>query len=256
LSKRPEILVIREVADLIEAVKKVAQKGWIFRGQSSPFWGLKASVHRLLKSSDTQQLINNERRLLNEFKRKARIFLPSPPSSDWEWLVLAQHFGLPTRLLDWTENPLVALYFSVRDQQETNDGVIYAYRHGVDPIDVQSTSDPFAIEKVELIRPPHLDQRVIVQQSVFTAEPPLYDRGGRDESDLRYWYVSVGHKSDIRRELEMLGVSESSIFPGLSSVAAHIKEQFLSDHPQDARETLPVARRTKPRVARASETTN
>jgi FRG domain-containing protein len=178
--------------------------------------------------TNSDELIQKERRLLDEFKRRARIFLPSPPSSDWEWLVLAQHFGLPTRLLDWTENPLVALYFAVGDQQQmANDGMIYAYRHGIDPIDIQSTSDPFTLEQIEWIRPPHLDQRVIVQQSVFTAEPLLYDKGGRDESDLRYWHVSVRHKSAMRRELARLGISESSMFPGLATLAAQIKEEFL-----------------------------
>jgi hypothetical protein len=236
LVKRRDIVVIRSVADLLEAIRKAStQRDWIFRGHSSAFWSLKAGVHRFsdTTTSDSEQLVGRERWFLDEFKRRARAFLPSPPTSDWEWLVLSQHFGLPTRLLDWTENPLVSLFFAVRDQHETaNDGMIYAYHHGAKAIDLSSTSDPFTLDQIELVRPPHLDQRVIVQQSVFTAEPPLYDRGGSEDSDLRYWYVSVRHKASIRTDLAKLGISESSMFPGLPSLASQIKEEFLLSRPK------------------------
>ena len=168
-----------------------------------------------------EEIVYSERWVLNEFKRRARLFLPSPPSSDWEWLVLAQHFGLPTRLLDWTENPLVALYFATQDGQQ-NDGMIFIYSHGDQAIDLQSRGDPFSLDEIELVRPPHLDQRVVAQQSVFTAEPPLHEKGGRNESDIRYWYVSVRHKSAIRIELAKLGVTEASLYPGLASLANEI----------------------------------
>ncbi len=216
LVKRREIVVIRSVADLLEAIRKATgQNEWIFRGHGSAFWSLKASVHRLSSetATNTEELIQGERWFLDEFKRRARTFLPLPPASDWEWLVLAQHFGLPTRLLDWTENPLVALFFAVRDQNEAaNDGMIFAYHHGAKAIDLSSTSDPFTLGQIELVRPPHLDQRVIVQQSVFTAEPPLYDKGGREKSNIKYWYVSVRHKTNIRNDLAKLGISESAMF--------------------------------------------
>jgi hypothetical protein len=239
LVKRQEVVVIRSVSDLLEAIRKPpSQNEWIFRGHSSAFWSLKASVHRLSAetTSTAEKLVEGERWLLDEFKRRARTFLPLPPSSDWEWLVLAQHFGLPTRLLDWTENPLVALFFAVRDRNEVaNDGMLYAYHHGAKAIDLSSTTDPFTLDQIELVRPPHLDQRVIVQQSVFTAEPPLYDRGGREESDIRYWYVSVRHKANIRNDLAQLGISESSMFPGLASLALQIGEEFMLSNAKAAR---------------------
>jgi FRG domain len=142
-------------------------------------------------------------------------------------MVLAQHFGLPTRILDWTENPLVALYFSVGENSEFHhDGTLYSYHHGTREIDIESLSDPFVIKQTELVRPPHLDQRIIAQQSVFTAEPPHLTKGGRQKSDLRYWYVSANHKKDLRIELKKLGISESSLFPGLASLAAEIKNEI------------------------------
>jgi FRG domain len=229
LGKNPQAFVIRSVADLLGMIKRDDQgDDWIFRGHSSSFWRLEAGVHRFINNAkaDLESIINKERSLLSEFKRRARIYLQIPPSSNWEWMVVAQHFGLPTRMLDWTE----ALYFSVRDRQEiSNDGMLYAYQHGVQEIDIESTSDPFAIEQIELVRPPHLDQRVIVQRSIFTAEPPRYEKGAGKASNLRYWYVSAKYKAEIRRELATLGISENSLFPGLASLAAEIKEELT--HP-------------------------
>jgi FRG domain len=144
-------------------------------------------------------------------------------------MVIAQHFGLPTRILDWTENPLVALYFSIRENKGTSrDGMLFAYRHGADAVDIESTISPFAISQIELLRPPHLDQRVIAQQSVFTVEPPgLTKEGGGESSDLRYWHVSANHKDEIREQLAKLGISESTLFPGLTSLAEEIKANAI-----------------------------
>ena len=230
LGSDPKNIIIRSVADLLEIIARDAPGDWIFRGHGSCRWSLEAAVHRLTSNSNMglEKRVAVERSILNEFKRRARIFLQSTPTSDWEWMVLAQHFGLPTRILDWTENPLVALYFSVRDGANlSNDGMLYAYHHGAQEIDIESASDPFTITQIELLRPPHLDQRVIAQQSVFTAEPP--DVRGREKSDVRYWHVSVNHKNEIRRELIKLGISESSLFPGLVSLAAEIKNDFFLD---------------------------
>jgi type I restriction enzyme M protein len=65
--------------------------------------------------------------LFETFRREACGLLQYVPSDDWEWLSLAQHHGLPTRLLDWTTNLLASLYFAVRANPET-DGRIFALR--------------------------------------------------------------------------------------------------------------------------------
>ncbi|RZI98023.1 MAG: FRG domain-containing protein [Brevundimonas sp.] len=174
---------------------------WIFRGQSSCRWGLQASVHRL-RSADLSpsEMRGYEQRIVGEFRRRARTFLPNPPSTIWEWLILAQHFGLPTRLLDWTENPLVALYFAVRDNDGvSDDGQLFAYRHGTAGIDLESTVDPFSVQRVEVVRPPYIDQRVIAQRSVFTVEPHPLEGEETESEDLRYWNVSVLRRRDSSR---------------------------------------------------------
>ena len=182
-------------------------------------------MHRLRRDElDEASMISFERRLLGEFKRKSRMFLPTPPQTDWEWLILAQHFGLPTRLLDWTENPLVALFFSVRENEPFgDDGMLFAYRHGYPEVDVSTGLSPFDIKRIEVVRPPHLDQRVIAQRSVFTAEPVPLEGTQSDQAAIRSWHVSGMNSDVIREELEKLGVSESTLFPGLESLAKEIR---------------------------------
>ena len=231
----PENVIVRSVTDLLEIIARDTPGEWIFRGQASCRWKLEASVHRTASDGDNKDVAAFEQRLLSEFKRRARIFLTDRPSSNWEWMVLAQHFGLPTRILDWTENPLVALYFAVRTASTgvQDDGMLYAYRHGAPEMDIELKTDPFAITEIELIRPPHLDQRVIAQQSIFTAEPiRSVNSGGRADSNLRYWHVSVNHKQEIKEELAKLGICESSLFPGLESLASEIAESVKLRDPR------------------------
>ncbi len=223
-SPEPRNIVIRSVADVLEIIDRDAPGEWMFRGHSSCRWELLASVHRLRDPSyDPAAMQAFEKRLLDEFKRRSRMFLPSPPTREWEWLVVAQHFGLPTRLLDWTENPLVALFFAVRENDGTNDGKLIAYRHGHPEIDIDTLENPFSIEQIEVVRPPFLDQRVVAQRSIFTAEPPLRDRKDPRGEAVRSWYVSGSSSDLIRSELDKLGISESTMFPGLESLAKDIR---------------------------------
>lgn len=80
-----------------------------FRGHASDGWDLSASVFR------TPARTANETVLLKRFIQEARRHLPEVPAHEWDWLFLAQHHQVPTRLLDWSENPLVALYFAALD---------------------------------------------------------------------------------------------------------------------------------------------
>ena len=70
--------------------------------------------------------VEDEIYLMNLFKQNSHEFLAQIPASEWEWMFLMRHHNMPSRLLDWTENPLVALYFSVRPKENTNDdGVLW-----------------------------------------------------------------------------------------------------------------------------------
>jgi FRG domain len=68
------------------------------------------------------------------------------PTNDWDWLALGQQYGLPTRLLDWTDNPLVACYFAVEELRE-DEGVIYAYQNQ-SYIEVENIQSPCGITRL------------------------------------------------------------------------------------------------------------
>jgi hypothetical protein len=201
---------------------------WVFRGQASCNWELQAGIYRMCPKIYEAGVRAIERQILDEFRRRARAFLSDLPTSIWEWLTVAQHFGLPTRLLDWTENPLVALYFAVSGGPDIrDDGILYAYRHGTADLDVELVTDPFSTLHIELLRPPHLDRRVIVQQSIFTVEPFDRHNSAREGSTLVWWNVSAEKKITITNELERIGIADGTVFPGLQSVASQIRQRMV-----------------------------
>jgi hypothetical protein len=104
-----------------------------FRGQADADWELKPSLGRLIEHGglydptiEPTDLFQTESVLLQRFKRDGYPFVQRM-LTDWEAITLGQHHQLPTRLLDWTSNPLVALFFAVETHWD-RDGAVFAYR--------------------------------------------------------------------------------------------------------------------------------
>lgn len=193
---------------------------WIFRGHTDESYKLIPSVTRSARIAEAS-VIEHEKSLFNIFCREARIYIPSPPTNEWDWLSLAQHHGLPTRLLDWTLNPLAALYFAVRGTLET-DGELIALK----AFSAKTMSgSPFAIQKPEKLYPNLVSPRIRSQEALFVVcsdlEHPL-DESLRADWSLKRHKIPRDRKANLRYELFRFGIHQSSMFPDLEGLAARL----------------------------------
>jgi hypothetical protein len=210
----------------------------LFRGEPESGKDLIPSISRKTSDAVNGDVSMLEDSLMGEFQRMAIPLLNSVPTNLFEWLFLAQHYGLPTRLLDWTTNPLVGLFFAVEKDDE-HDAVLYIERRQVtdqyelfDPKTSnvrEKSSHPilriFALQpgqgEVIFVRPRYTDQRYLNQKSVFSchADPfkPLILKNSHSLQIKKEW------KLELRRRLRTMGISNSYIYPGLEGITREIK---------------------------------
>lgn len=215
----------------------------LFRGVTDEAHKLVPSIGRGTSDHTGGDVESLEHDILTEFKRLTVPILKIPLASEFEWLFLAQHYGLPTRLLDWSTNPLVALFFAT-ERNDNKDGAVYFLRHAVTDqyhlLNYRTASyvdraaampaGTFAIQadqgKVIFVRPQYSDERYVNQKSVFSCPkdpfiPP-------DIAGLKHLIVRGSWKAEIRRRLRTLGISTSYMYPGLAGVASEIKSLMFN----------------------------
>jgi hypothetical protein len=226
----------------------------VYRGENRAANELTTSLQRL--GGPYAEL---ERHLLRNFRKYAHGGAVTKETI-WHWLALAKHHGLPTRLLDWTHSPYVALHFATANRLLFDeDGAVWtvdyvrAAEHLPPPLRSvldEEGSNSFTSEMLEraatslealdrlpdeeefavFFEPPSLDDRIVNQYSVFSlmsgAEVRL-DRWLEDRAELGHRIVvPAGLKWEVRDKLDQANVTERVLFPGLDGIAAWLARQY------------------------------
>ena len=208
----------------------------IFRGQEEWDWDLEPSLLRIKKvSNGNYQWHNIEIFLLQEFFRQADTYLTDKIEIPFRMRMLAQHYGVPTRLLDWTTNPLVALYFATYNLDKDCDSSLYitetekGLTGGVDSVQEHEINNHDFVRLV----PTSFDNRILAQSAVFTTHklPDKfikyipYEKRESDNSFTKIIKLRIPkeNKHRIRFELEMLGINHARLFPGLDGIGHNIR---------------------------------
>lgn len=220
-----------------------------FRGISSVNYKLIPKIMRDSRAVD--EVFERERRLLTRFRQRSLAYWPAGyPQSDWEHLFAMQHHGMPTRLLDWSENLLVAAYFALAatrsngsdraavwcvDPVEWNRATPILSGYG-DHIQVLTTTD----EELDAYRPEtskrrnkspvaifgtHNSNRIVAQRGTFMVwgndAQPLEHHANESSAQLTKLEI-IGDRSELADAMRMLGFGETMVFPELPSLAEEL----------------------------------
>jgi len=227
---------VSSITELLQILETTDHR--FFRGQADFLWTLEPSIARIKNPNHCYNMSLRgwhamESYLIREFERFSYPYLKNEPSNDIDWLVHAQHHGLPTRLLDWSENPLKALFFAVEDRSFGDvDGAI----HLCSPEQVgPSTKDIHEGEGGQFFCSSYINDRISAQEGVFSI--PYIDKTNDNftksldvvtEDLLTYEKVRIPKefKPNIRNQLNKIGINHRTIFPGLDGISKMLKEGF------------------------------
>ncbi|MDD5369418.1 MAG: FRG domain-containing protein [Anaerolineaceae bacterium] len=245
-----EETTINSLQGLVEVVLKINKQ---FHGQV--WWRGQKHFNMLLRPSVLREEVISrggyqyEQSVTTRFMQKAPSRCEAIPdkSNYFEWLLLMQHHGLPTQLLDWTESPLFACYFAVNAEDfPFQDGALFALspyslnEQQVGEPDMllpthqkvaQLVRKPFTkqirkdVDRVVGILPAEIDIRVMMQLSVFTVHGSCKPLEEYTNSDLylRKFRIPGNNKKQMREELKFMGVHEANLFPDLDHLANETK---------------------------------
>jgi hypothetical protein len=216
-----------------------------FRGQQELNWPLQPRFYR----KELEKV--NEDNLRFDFKHKAGPFLSGAalrPQTEWDWYFLMQHYGLPTRLLDWTEGSLVALYFALRGAETQNRPAVwilnpYALNRASGSRNILTATDHKVLKYLHptfkaktlprrplAIRPAYNSFRISSQRGLFTVfgsdKRPLNDYAFL-ENNLARIDVTPERIRFIRRQLSLAGITETTLFPELASISKDIVASWI-----------------------------
>lgn len=205
----------------------------LFRGQSQD-WPLIPKIGRIEKRDKRDHIKEVEGRITREFKRRQGSFSGINCDNDWELLCIAQHHGMPTRLLDWTTNALAALWFSVNKSKKGNgSSFVYIYcPKDSDFLDLEYSQNngPYDIHNTMFFKPLVNNARVQAQSGFFSVHSCHDEYGFLDfkkHSNLSGELIQIkipnSYRWVIRYDLDRCGVNELSLFPDLDGLSGYLE---------------------------------
>jgi hypothetical protein len=235
---------------------------YAFRGLAHVDHDLSNSLARLARGHP--DIAKLEVSMLRNFRKYAAQQAAGNVDSVWHWLAVAQHHGLPTRLVDWTFSPLVALHFATEHPAEYGqDGVVWC----VDFVQAnkllpkrlraildEEGSDTFTAEMLGafpslrdfdaltrdafllFIEPPALDARILHQAALFSLMPSpsacLHEWLDAHRDLCRKVVVPAELKWEVRDKLDQANITERTLFPGLDGLSRSL-ERYYQPRPRD-----------------------
>ena len=220
---------------------------FIFRGQNLD----RPLIPRIARLRAKGKLLRIEKLMMADFGRQILPFSEFQPENEWDLLALAQHHGLPTRLLDWTYSALTALWFSTRPsrvgqpEKRGHIGVVWVWKTITsDFLPVPPENGPY-VGLTRIFRPRIVSRRILAQTGVFTCHKPLSGEkltisGGKfvpleentSYSDRLHKIVIPSRLwPQFREQLEISGVHHLSMFPDLDGLSRHLEGSYFHDAP-------------------------
>jgi hypothetical protein len=255
-------LIEQLYADSWNADMQRFRSPFAFRGVGSAAHELSNSLLRLASGRiDVSKL---ELSLIRNFRKYAHAQAASAGDSIWHWLALAQHHGLPTRLVDWTYSPFVALHFATEKPADfRNDGLVWCVNFveanrllppPLKSILEEEHSDTFTVEMLSqfrtlrafdslghdpfviFIEPPSLDTRILNQFALFSLLPSASARLDHwlesHPTLFRQVVVPAELKWEVRDKLDQANINERTLFPGLDGLSRWLERYYLPKSPQ------------------------
>lgn len=219
---------IESVEDLISTTEELIRDNIVlFRGQNCN----EPLLPKVARKNPNVNTTTVEKKTLNEFRRRLAHNPLISGLDEWDLMVYAQHYGLATRLLDWTSNPLFALWFACCDYNNKSDGFIYMLQCKEKMVlEKGSHKSPFKIDKTYILKPSLNNERIVAQNGWFTVS--RYSQTSKMFVDLHYNKsidgkvlmkgIPADRKLPILQSLDKLGVNFESVYPSAEGTANYL----------------------------------